>query len=451
MRPQRNSDFIMHSAWILIASVLGMLLLERLGILFLCRNEAGCRRVRGWPILHPNTISLIRIPMGVVSVCFWLAGWQVLATLWFALWMISDLTDGTIARKCDLGTEMGKWLDPLSDKCMYFPVLILFVHSNILPLIPVVLILVIDTVGQFSRLLISKTAANSFGKAKTALITVAISLAALREIDPFRFMSLNLFYFLTISCVILAFLSVYCKIVPDKWYANSLTMANFCCGLAAIWNVSLHHPLRALTLVFMGQFFDLFDGRLARKYGSTRFGAIYDDIADATSFGVAIGFLIVERGRYSVFSWTLGMVYFASVLFRLYRFLHPDPTLPKGIFRGIPSPAGALAAAVGVLLLSATPLASAVVVLLICGLMISRIPYRHLGHRLWPSLPRAVKLVFCVTMLIFVNISIADHNYSGALLVFCGILAYSYLVFGIDFARLRGRKTDDSMPGESGA
>ena len=45
------------------------------------------------------------------------------ATLWFAFFMITDLSDGTIARNCDLQTEMGKWLDPLSDKFMYFPVL----------------------------------------------------------------------------------------------------------------------------------------------------------------------------------------------------------------------------------------------------------------------------------------------------------------------------------------
>jgi len=38
----------------------------------------------------------------------------------------------------------------------------------------------------------------------------------------------------------------------------------------------------------------MFDGRAAEKFGGTKNGALYDDIADFTSFGIGTGFYIFK-------------------------------------------------------------------------------------------------------------------------------------------------------------
>ena len=272
----------------LVATVVFLLALERITVYLLTNSSKRIEWTRRQRVLHPNAISIIRIPMGLVSAAIWWAGQKELALVWFSLWMITDITDGTIARKCDLATDTGKWLDPLSDKCMYFPVLILFAltPSGPIPVFWVIAFLLIDTLGQASRHFIRKKSANSFGKVKTALVTILLATAALHLIHPITILSPQFFYLLTASCTILGFLSLYCKVIPDTWYANTLTLANFLCGIAAIYSILIaDNPLRGFILIFAGQFFDLFDGRLARKFGSTRHAAIYDDVADVADLG----------------------------------------------------------------------------------------------------------------------------------------------------------------------
>jgi CDP-diacylglycerol--serine O-phosphatidyltransferase len=321
---------------------------------------------------------------------------------------------------------------------MYFPTLIVLAIQGLLPMFWAVVLLLIDSIGQFSRLLIRKKAANYFGKAKTAFITIVLALVAVDQIEHLPFMSERFVYVLTASCALLAFLSFYCKVIPDMWYANSLTLANFLCGLAAIVNVAAGLHLRAFILVFVGQFFDLFDGRLAQKYGSTRFGAIYDDIADGTSFGLAIGFLVFSQLRDSGLPlWiasALAALYFLCVVFRLYRFVHDAKSMPRGMFCGLPSPAGAMLAGSGVLLFGGNlVLLGGASVLLTAYLMISRIRYRHIGYRIWPALSNTVKLLGFVLFLVFVNMSIADKNYSGSFVLFCFTVAVLYAVYGVAY------------------
>ncbi|MBT3376880.1 MAG: CDP-diacylglycerol--glycerol-3-phosphate 3-phosphatidyltransferase [Lentisphaerae bacterium] len=429
----------MVTVWIIFLCVIGALVFERLTVGAVTRHPKGREWVRSHKVFHPNSISLIRIPMGAVSVAFWWAGWEILAILWFSAWMITDLTDGTIARNCDLATETGKWLDPLSDKCMYFPPLIYFAARGVLPEMWVGVLVVTDSIGQLSRLFTHKKAANYFGKAKTALITTLLSLIALNQMQQLWFMSPRFIGLLTVSCGLLAFLSFYCKVVPDVWYANSLTLANFLCGLAAAWNIQSNHPLRAFILVFVGQFFDLFDGRMARKFGSTRHGPVFDDIADGTTFGLVIAFLIFHELAASLSAFqgaVLAAVYVLCVCYRLYRFLNPPSPLPRGIFRGMPSPAGAMLAGASILLFSdRLPLLAAGLVLVTSGLMVCSIRYRHFGQRIWPGLPNTMKLLVLILLLIFVSMSFADKNYAGSFMLFCFTVAATYAIYGIDYRR----------------
>ena len=436
----------MTDVLILAFCILLMLVGERLGVVLLTRSERGRLWVRNHALLHPNTISLVRIPMGLVSVLAWMQGWQRPALLWFAFWMITDLTDGTLARHCQLTTEKGKWLDPLSDKAMYFPVLLYFAVTGPLPLFWVSILLVIDAAGQASRLVIRKKAANYFGKVKTALITTLLAVVALAGISDLPFISMHLMQLLTISTALLAFLSAYCKVIPDSWYANTLTLANFLCGLGAIYSIlHLERPLLGFLLVFAGQFFDLFDGRLARKYGSTRFGAIYDDLADGTSFGAAIAILIFYqlRSECQILGVLLGIVYFACVTFRLYRFAKPTMTLPPGIFQGMPGPAGAMLAGSAALLFGASCALTSLFTLLASVLMVSNLRYRHFGQKIWPELPNALKLVLFILLLIFLNMSLANRNYAWAANVLFFALGCAYTALGMERIPLH-REPDSS-------
>ena len=434
----------MLTFFLLAGAILGMLAVERIGISLMIRQPAGRDWIRHQPLLHPNAISYMRMPMGLISILLWCAGWPIASVLWFAAWMISDLTDGTIARGCDLQTESGKWLDPLSDKCMYFPPLAYFAWKGSLHPVWgwIVALMIIDVLGQFSRFFFQKKAANSFGKAKTAFITILLILVTFSQLPgavKFPFAHDRLLLGLTISCVALAFLSLYCKAIPDNWYANSLTLCNFLCGTAAIWQVVDGHPMRAFILVFVGQFFDLFDGRLARKFGSTRYGAMFDDIADGTSFGLAIGVLIVYQLEFTLLAWGIGGLYVVCVVYRLIRFLKPTVKLPPGIFQGYPSPGGAMLAGASVLMfghdgrMDFREIAMGLVIASAL-LMVSSVPYRHFGQRIWPSLPNGVKLLLCVAFLAMANIGVADKDYKFSFLCLCMILNLTYITLGVDWS-----------------
>ncbi len=450
----------MWTSLAIVAAVLSCLALERITIGAITRRQAGREWLIRHRLFHPNSISLIRIPMGIASILLLWSGYPKIAILWFAFWMITDLTDGTIARCCDLTTETGKWLDPLSDKCMYFPVLLYFATASHLdkrlPLGWVIALLVIDSVGQASRLFSAKKAANYFGKAKTALITILISVLGLDMVGEVPFLSNELLGLLTISCTILAFLSLYCKVILDKWYANSMTLANFLCGLAAIQRVHVEEPVQALILIFAGQLFDLFDGRLARRFGSTRRGPVYDDIADGTSFGLALGYLIFQLledgGLPNLLAALVAVIYMFAVVYRLYRFLHPTIKLPRGIFQGMPAPAGAMLAGSSALLFAPRyPWLAGALVLVTAILLVSSIRYRHFGQHMWPSLPRSLKLLFGILLLIFVNLTIAVRHYAMPFRVYCFLMAALYAFGGIDYSGKEGDDAaDDDEDGEDG-
>ena len=432
--------------------ILFLLLVERITITALCKNPTSREFLRKNTLFHPNTISLMRIPQGIISVIFAYYGNWSAATLWFAVWMISDLTDGTIARHCQLESETGKWLDPLSDKCMTIPPLLFFcISSNVqLRLDPwiVGLYILTEIIGQSSRLFSKKKAANLFGKGKTAMVTILLAVLALNQISQLSLITQTVVDITLYACLILAILSTYCKIVPDIWYANTFTLANFVCGIIGIYQASQHHYIRCVIYVFVGQFFDLYDGRMARKYGSTKRGALFDDIADATSFGLAIGLMIfnglAQNNALEPTILPLGarlpltIFYLGCLFYRLYRFMNPTMTLPKGIFQGMPSPAGAMLAGTSVLVaheldFPAAYIFSAVCVLAASLLMVSNIPYSHFGQTIWSYSPRFAKMILFILVIMMAILALALKSYRACFIWFCFSAALFYLVYGIQY------------------
>ena len=466
---------------LLICVVLLLLALERGLTTWAIRKPAAREFIRRHYFLHPNGISLLRFPQGLVAVLLAASQCWAAAILWFSFWMITDLTDGTIARGCDLKTPAGEWLDPLADKFMSFPVLLFLAldTAHTAPPRPsflwIALYCLIDVVGQCSRFFCQKKAANSFGKVKTALVTILIAVLSFYQFctlekqamfPPLTQLSQEVVDAMTIACVILAFLSLYCKAIPSRYYANSLTLLNFLCGLLATAIAWANPPgkiyVLAFVVIFLGQFFDLFDGKMARKFGSTPRGALYDDIADGTSFGLACGSIIFRILRHSgnpLLSFLapfIALFYLGCVLYRLRRFLHPTQILPKGIFQGMPSPAGALLAGAAAMLMLLSPSTAAhflcaALVVLSGALMVSHIPYRHFGRDLWPSIPRGLRISFLIAIIFITCFALVKKGWTHAFLLLIAVLTATYALGAIATPRHLKRRQEEEASGDEGA
>jgi CDP-diacylglycerol--serine O-phosphatidyltransferase len=125
---------------------------------------------------------------------------------------------------------------------------------------------------------------------------------------------------------------------------NLLTTGNLAAGFFAIVASALGDVDRAVVAILFAMTCDLFDGRLARRVGATSpFGAEYDSIADAVSFGVAPAVLAFHFGGLAELGWTGWVVAFAYVVcaaLRLARF-NVSSGRYKNRFQGLPSPAAA--------------------------------------------------------------------------------------------------------------
>lgn len=236
---------------------------ERLLAVRLTRRPAVRDWIRAHPILHPNSISLVRIPMGVMTILLWTFFSPAFAIVWFAFWMITDLTDGTIARNCGLATERGKWLDPLSDKCMVLPPLLFFALGPRIdaapPLAAVVLIIAADVFGQTARLFVSRTAANLFGKAKTAMTTLLLGLVALHQLSPLLGVTPAGIVGVTYLTAVLALLSVFGKTAPPHYAPAVLVLGNLACGILATALAQTGRVVAPILLMFLVPVLSLLD------------------------------------------------------------------------------------------------------------------------------------------------------------------------------------------------
>jgi CDP-diacylglycerol--glycerol-3-phosphate 3-phosphatidyltransferase len=103
---------------------------------------------------------------------------MIVALVFFALASITDFLDGRIARKNNLVTTFGKFLDPLADKLLVMTALITFTFERWIDPIAVVVILSREFMVTGLRLVVAEegvvVAAGIWGKLKTAFTMVAI-------------------------------------------------------------------------------------------------------------------------------------------------------------------------------------------------------------------------------------------------------------------------------------
>lgn len=415
-----------------------MLGLERFAVIRLLRTPEQIAWVRRHRWLHPNSISRARYPMGFLSVAMLHLGYPKLCFLFFTFWMITDITDGEIARKCDLHTEEGETIDPLSDKLMYCPMLLYMAWTGWLNPLLVGLFLAFDIFGQFSRSFIKVKAANLFGKAKTFLVVVLLIVVGLQWIyGPLPLLG-RATQPLMGFCAALAFCSSAFKLIPNYWYANILSILNLVCGLAGCWVILAGGPpVYALGLVFLGQFLDLFDGRAAERWGSTPQGELFDDVADGTSFGLTVGMIVAVSFTQLWIGLLIGGLYLGAVVYRLIRFVveKRKQGVLGGVatFSGMPSPAGALLAGTTCVLIPSQAVIGLIVVATSL-LMISRVPYPHFGRAVLPKIPKIVRVLFLAIFLFLLALGVRRDHYTASLVI-SFVAALTYLLSPLFWGR----------------
>lgn len=378
-------------------------------------------------LLHPNAICYWRAAMAAVAfLLYFFLGYQSVAIPIFTFAAILDGVDGVVARKCNLGSKLGEWLDPLCDKFTYLPALIGFAYGGIISPTLVWILVAIELFGQFFArrildLLKTSGAANNFGKIKAIICFGLVIFCALLDEIPAVY---DIGDEVLIACIILASASIVFKFVPNHYYADILSTLNFCCGITALVLTYHGYFAWAIFIIIIGQLFDLFDGRMAEKHGGTKYGPYLDDIADFVSFGLAPAYVIIKMG--GSLAWIIAVIYICGVAYRLIRFVRVDKNrtdLPAGIFNGLPSPAGALIVLGGALVVPPTILW--VIALISVGLMISHLRFAHFGRVLLKHIPRPLFYFMSSVMIVTISFVLKTKNVQMfGYLILCSILLY---------------------------
>ena len=130
----------------------------------------------------PNTITLLRI--GMVPFLFVLLSspgefWSLILAILFIIASITDFFDGYFARKYNLITTMGKFLDPIADKLIVNTAMILMIPIGRIPAWIVAITIIRDLIVDVIRSIASSEGnyiqASPIGKQKTLAQNIAVT------------------------------------------------------------------------------------------------------------------------------------------------------------------------------------------------------------------------------------------------------------------------------------
>ncbi len=171
--------------------------------------------------------------------------------------------------------------------------------------------------------------------------------------------------------------------------ANLFTFVNITAGLCAVYFITQHNFVFASIAAWIGGAFDIFDGKIARKYKlSNEFGVQLDSFADFLTFVLVPVFFVFEAvyaqelsGVWLMAASVASIYYVISGLRRLIHFnLNTDAGSVSNYFTGVPTPLGAILLWLTFLASTYTPLPALLVIafmVLIGWSLNSTIKVRH--------------------------------------------------------------------------
>ena len=141
----------------------------------------------------PNKLTVLRMVLIPFVMFFYLASFipygigKIVALVIFIIAALTDLLDGKIARKHNLVTNLGKFLDPIADKILTAAALFMIMADGTIPapygVIVVTIIIAREFMVSALRLIAASQgtvlAADIWGKAKTMVQMIAIPICML--------------------------------------------------------------------------------------------------------------------------------------------------------------------------------------------------------------------------------------------------------------------------------
>ncbi len=160
----------------------------------------------------PNKLTMFRVILIPFFVLFMLVDitnvdkWIALAI--FIVASLTDLLDGKIARKYNLVTNFGKFMDPLADKLLVCSALICLVEMAKLPAWMVIIIIAREFIISGFRLIAADNgvviAASYWGKFKTTfqMVMICLLIADIEAIQVFTMIIVWIALLLTVISLI---------------------------------------------------------------------------------------------------------------------------------------------------------------------------------------------------------------------------------------------------------
>ncbi len=139
----------------------------------------------------PNKLSLLRVILTIALVTLLSienSFARAMALVVFVIAALTDLVDGYLARKYEIVTDFGKFIDPIADKILVISTLVMLVHLRELHAVVPIIVIFREFAVDGLRLVAStakkrKTlAAGKLGKVKTIVQIIAIVLYLARPI-----------------------------------------------------------------------------------------------------------------------------------------------------------------------------------------------------------------------------------------------------------------------------
>ena len=167
----------------------------------------------------PNKLTVLRVIMVPFFVFFMLSGCGGDASKWIALALfvvasLTDLLDGYLARRDNLVTDFGKFMDPLADKLLVCSALICFVEIDKMPAWMVIIIIAREFIISGFRLIASDNgiviAANYWGKFKTVSQMIMIILLIMDLGGVFYFLG-EAFKWIALALTVISLVDYICK------------------------------------------------------------------------------------------------------------------------------------------------------------------------------------------------------------------------------------------------